>query len=121
MICNFEERIYNTQVPCTFANILISHKTRALDKALFSVNGNRLNFAFTSMGSFLADFKKGAYVAVFFIFSFLTRGDPTRICAERISEVRGGGGCSSSIFLLHFTTKRRQMWLLCRLQTSLRR
>ena len=44
------------------------------------------------MGSFLADFKKGAYVAVFFIFSFLTRGDPTRICAERISEVRGGGG-----------------------------
>ena len=44
------------------------------------------------MGSFLADFKKGAYVAVFFIFSFLTRGDPIRICAERISEVRGGGG-----------------------------
>ena len=44
------------------------------------------------MGSFLADFKKGAYEAVFFIFSFLTRGDPTRICAERISEVRGGGG-----------------------------
>ena len=74
------------------------------------------------MGSFLADFKKGAYVAVFFVFSFLTRGDPIRICAERISEVRGGGGDgSSSIFLLHFTTKRRQMWLLCRLQTSLRR
>lgn len=44
------------------------------------------------MGSFLADFKKGAYVAVFFIFPFLTRGDPIRICAERISEVRGGGG-----------------------------
>ena len=43
------------------------------------------------MGSFLADFKKGAYVAVFFIFSFLIRGDPIRICAERISEVRGGG------------------------------
>lgn len=43
------------------------------------------------MGSFLADFKKGAYVAVFFIFSFLTRGGPTGICAERISEVRGGG------------------------------
>lgn len=41
---------------------------------------------------FLADFKKGAYVAVFLIFSFLTRGDPIRICAERISEVRGGGG-----------------------------
>ena len=44
------------------------------------------------MGSFLADFKKGAYGAVFFIFSFLTRGDPIRICAERISEVWGGGG-----------------------------
>lgn len=44
------------------------------------------------MGSFLADFKKGAYIAVFFIFSFLTRGDPIRICAERISEVRVGGG-----------------------------
>ena len=44
------------------------------------------------MGSFLADFKKGAYVAIFFIFSFLTRGDPIRICAERISEVHWGGG-----------------------------
>ena len=44
------------------------------------------------MGSFLADFKKGAYIAVFFIFSFLTRGDPIRICAERISELRGGVG-----------------------------
>ena len=44
------------------------------------------------MGSFLADFKKGAYVAIFFSFSFLTRGDPIRICAERISEVHWGGG-----------------------------
>lgn len=41
MICNFEEKIYNTQVPCAFANILISHKTRALDKTLFSVNGTK--------------------------------------------------------------------------------
>lgn len=41
MICNFEEKIYNTQVPCTFANILTSHKTRALDKTLFSVNGTK--------------------------------------------------------------------------------
>ena len=41
MICNFEEKIYNTQDRCTFSNILISHKTRALDKALFSVNGTK--------------------------------------------------------------------------------
>ena len=47
-----------------------------------------MNFALTSMGSFLADFKKGAYVAVFFIFKGRSYQD---LCRKDI-RVAGGGG-----------------------------